>query len=150
MPTRYWLKSIGDEASGPVDERWLERHPWLVELIGSTRRMAEIRKDDYVILYAKGHQKIVGVARVSESGGIALDPARVARTGADHALSVQVRLAIPRITDRTPSYETIPGLTAGRIQGGRPVELSETEFLAGVHAIATSALPDGLALGDAA
>lgn len=150
MPTRYWLKSISNEAGERVDARWTERHPWLLELVGSTRKMDEIRKDDLVILYAKGHQKIVGVARVSEPGGAALDPERVARTGAVHALSVQVRLAIPRITDRAPSYEAITDLTAGRIQGGRPVELSETEFLAGVRAIATSALPDCLDLYDAA
>lgn len=144
MATKYWLKPISNEAGGNVDPKWVEHHPWLLGLVGSGFTMKDIRSGDFVIFYAKGHKTIVAIARVSESGDTRLDPERVRQTGAEYALSVQVILAIPNAVGRAPSYEVIPGVERGDIQGGRPVLLDQTQFLAGWKAIAQSALPDGL------
>jgi hypothetical protein len=148
MATKYWLAPISSNTRptktddlDPVDEHWLERHGWLLGLVGTSQKRSAIQRGDLVIFYAKTHKKIVAVAHVTAPGDADVD---ASPTGADHALSVQVRLAIPRITVRAPSYETIPGVDPGHIQGGRPIELDRAQFLAGWNAIAASALPDDL------
>jgi hypothetical protein len=140
----YWLKPIHARPGQPVSKDWLTENPWLLSLVGSAWPMRSIRAGDYVIYYAAGHQKIVAVARVTQDGGTETTRERTDLTGADYALEVKVRLALPRITPGIPDYYAIPGITHRQIEGGRPIELTPIQFLLGARALGGAAVPSNL------
>jgi hypothetical protein len=61
-PIKYWLKPIHARPGERVAENWVAGHPWLLEVVGSSTPMPNIRSGHFVLYYAAGHQKLVAVA----------------------------------------------------------------------------------------
>jgi hypothetical protein len=92
----YWLKMVG-AARDPIADRWIEQSPELLRGVRAPYQPSGIRRDDYLVYYAAGEQKLFAIARATESGdSVSIEPAP-GETDWPYLLRTQILLAIPQL-----------------------------------------------------
>jgi hypothetical protein len=92
----YWLKMVG-AADDPVSDRWIEESPELLRGVRAPWQPSGIARDDYLVYYSAGSQKLFAIARAKGAGDeVQMVPAP-GESRWPYLLEVQVLLAIPQL-----------------------------------------------------
>jgi hypothetical protein len=122
---RYWLKMIG-ASDWPLVDQWVEDRPELLRGVRTPKQPSGISRDDRLVYYSAGSQKLFAIARVSQDGE---NVAMVPGPGEDrwpYLLPVQVLLAVPTLP-LAPHWSVL-GLPSTAVQQKSYIELGEDEY----------------------
>ena len=120
MKPGYFIKPISS-ADAPLPSRWLEEQPELLRSVGSPTKPSSICAGDLLVYYSAGDQKLVGIARSTQSGE---DASLGGRVG--YELRVQPMLMIPD-TSFAPTLSDA-GIERGKVMMKPFAQLTDDEY----------------------
>jgi len=132
MERRYWLKSVGSSDDQQADD-WPDSAPQeLTEVHFPDKGKPSVRPGDYLVYYASGQQRIIGIVEVntlpSEDSGDARWPWRC---------EVRPHLVIRRI-HRSPSLDVMSGPERNfrqSVSQQSQIEITDEQYLRGRAAL---------------
>jgi hypothetical protein len=121
----YWLKMVG-AADYPIEDRWIDQRADLLRGVRTPRQPRSIRRDDYLVYYSAGSQKLFAIARVSQDGENVSIQTSPGEGRWPYLIPVQVLLAIPQLA-LAPHWGVL-GLESTSVMQKSYIEITEASY----------------------
>jgi hypothetical protein len=138
MERTYWLKMVG-ASDYQLEDHWIEQRPELLRAVRAPRCPSGIKRNDYLIYYASGLQKLFAIARAKGNGADATITGGQGEKRWPYLLEVQMLLAIPQLA-LAPDW-SILGLPSTTV-----TQKSYVEITAETYHVAHQAMTERTAL----
>lgn len=138
MQPNYWLKMVG-AADDPLDNRWIEANPELLREVRSPWRPSGIKKNDILVYYAAGEQRLFAIARSTEDGEGCQEVHKAGEERWPWLLHVQVGLAVPTLR-QAPHWEVL-GIKSTSVQQQSYIEIGTHHYRLAWEAITGKTKP---------
>jgi hypothetical protein len=142
MGRNYFLKVVGS-ADWPLEDHWVASNPELLTEVGTTRNPESIKRDDYLVYYSAGTQKIFAIVRAKGAGSSTPMGGGPGEERWPYRIQVQALLVIPQLA-LAPSWKVLE-LPSGKVQQKPYVSISASKYAVAHSAIVERTNPTSLA-----